>query len=586
MFTSTSALNPCAPVFTPGKPFEFAPIKASTSQAEAVADKSRLPAVVSVKKSSRGCAVILLRDPIVHQRALWQKVAVIDGVCVEVKNHVSKRAGREEEVGVFVAWGQRVERRVTVSEESLEDHFNGLAADDAAFTPHGLEVKPPFLEGLVSFPLVSSLAVAEKANAKAVALTAKPQVDTPEQAKLLDSVYCPRESIENLWEAKGRLDDLWKQPPPPLARSLMTRIARAELFPHSGEGGKDHANRAGDKLSELAAFVGLLDGVPKGSAFLDLCGGPGAWSQFVFDQRPELNLRGFGLTLRSGTGDSDDWHAASKDDWYPELTTRRDWRALWGCDRTGDLLKPENLEHCAKELARANAKVFMCLADGGFSDESIPPNLLELYFYRLLLAELLLAVSCLQPDGRFVCKLYSTLSSATSSLLFLATRLFKDVRIVKPRSSRVTGPERYLVAFGYRGKHTEEVAIIMRAMKRSHEFVSGASPLLTPLLRPVVPTDELARDSVFTEAARTMATRLCERQQIALNAVVDRAIFLERMALDVADALEMNQSSTPVREEQENQPPIEQGIKSYQHAKVDEEKKQAPALRCYRRGGA
>jgi hypothetical protein len=396
------------------------------SQAEVFSDRSRLPAVVSVKKSSRGCAVVLLRDPIVHQRAVRQKVAVINGVCVEVKNHTSKRAvreGTEDEMGVFVAWGQRVERRVTVSEEGLEDHFNGLSADDAAFTPHGLEATPPFQESLVSFPLVSSLAASEKANATAVALTAKPQVDKPEQAKLLDSVYCPRESIENLWEAKGRLDDLWNRPPPPLARSLMTRIARAELFPHSGEGGKDHANRAGDKLSELADFVDLFDGVPQGSSFLDLCGGPGAWSQFVFDQCPNLNLRGFGLTLRSGTGDSDDWHAASKDDWYPELATRRDWRALWGRDGTGDLLKPGNLEHCAKELSRV--KVFMCLADGGFSDESIPPNLLELYFYRLLLAEMLLAASCLQPEGRFVCKLYSTLSSHTASLLFLATRLFK-----------------------------------------------------------------------------------------------------------------------------------------------------------------
>jgi len=305
---------------------------------------------------------------------------------------------------------------------------------------------------------------------------------------------------------------------------------------------------------------------------------------FVFNQRPDLNLRGFGLTLRSGTGDSDDWHAASKDDWYPELATRQDWRALWGRDGTGDLLKPGNLDHCAKELSRV--KVFMCLADGGFSDESIPPNLLELYFYRLLLAELLLAASCLQPEGRFVCKLYTTFSSATSSLLFLATRLFKDVSIVKPRSSRVTGPERYLVAFGYRGRHTEEVTVIMRALQRSHGLAGGSSLLLTPLLSAVVPADELAKDNVFTEAARTMGTRLCERQQIALNAVVDRANFLEMMALDVADALEVNQRENSVREGQENKPLIEKVIAPCEHANVDNEKKQTPALRRCRRGGA
>jgi hypothetical protein len=544
--------------------------------------------VVSIRKSSKGCAVVLLRNDIVHRRALEQKVAVIDGVCVEVKNHTSKRAVREgldDEKGVFVAWGQRVERRVTVSEDALEAHFNGLAADDAALSPRGLEVEAPFQEGLVRFTLVSSLAAAAgKATGNSLALTMNPQVDKAEEAMLLSNTYCPMESVQDVWKAKGRLDDLWKRPPPPMARSLMTRVARAELFPHSGEGGKEHANRAGDKLSELADFVRLFDGVPQGSAFLDLCGGPGAWSQFVFDQRPDLKLRGFGLTLRSDAGDANDWHAASKDDWYPELSYRRDWRAVWGRDGTGDLLKPGNLEHCAKELSRAN--VFMCLADGGFSDESIPPNLLELYFYRLLLAELLLAVSCLQPDGRFVCKLYSTFSSATSSLLFLSARLFKDVSIVKPKSSRVTGPERYLVAFGFRGLQCMEVASIVRALQRSHGLAGSASPLQTPLLTPVVAADELARDSIFTVAAKVMTTRLCERQQMALNAVVDRAEFLENMALDVANALGTSESTKLAGEEQENRPPIQREARVNEHEADDEQKKKAFHSHRHRRGGA
>merc|ERR1712139_85086 len=116
--------------------------------------------------------------------------------------------------------------------------------------------------GLVSFPLVSSLAAAEKASSHAVALTTTPQVEKPNQSKLLDSAYCPTESVKKLWEAKGRLDDLWSRPPPPMARSLMTRVARSQLFPHSGEGGKEHENRAGDKLSEVSNLVGLLDGIP------------------------------------------------------------------------------------------------------------------------------------------------------------------------------------------------------------------------------------------------------------------------------------------------------------------------------------
>merc|ERR1712125_191100 len=104
------------------------------------------------------------------------------------------------------------------------------------------------------------------------------------------------------------------------------------------------------------------------------------------------------------------------------------------------------------------------------------------------------------------------------------------------------------------GRSSKEVAVVLRAMQRAHGLVGGASPLLTPLLSPMVSADELTRDSIFTEAARAMGSQLCERQQTALNAVVDRAEFPERMALDVAEALEANQRS----KSQENKVPIEQ----------------------------
>lgn len=222
---------------------------------------------------------------------------------------------------------------------------------------------------------------------------------------------------------------------------------------------KDHENRAGDKLAELCAAVGLLDGVPRGSCFLDLCGGPGAWSQHLLGQG-ELDLHGFGFTLRTDAGDAEDWQAQDKDQWYPELCSDRRWKALWGADGSGDLLKPGNLEHCVQQLQKEGG-CFLCVADGGFSDKAIPPNQLELYFYRLLLGELLMACSCLRAGGRFVCKMYTTLSPATTALLYLTSRVFERTSIVKPMSSRVTGPERYLVAVGFRGGRSGEVAYVV-----------------------------------------------------------------------------------------------------------------------------
>jgi len=248
--------------------------------------------------------------------------------------------------------------------------------------PSGLQAVPPFSEELQRFALVS------EENLK---LNMKPASDTAVPDRLADSLFCSREVVQDLWRAKKDLDDVWARPPPPMGRSILQRIARDQLFPHTGKEG-DHENRAGDKLAELIEATGFLKDVPVGSKFLDLCGGPGAWSQLLLDQS-NMKLQGFGFTLASGSGGSDDWQAEEKDDWYRELYHRKDWKALWGKDESGDLLKPGNLEHCTRQINKAGG-VFLCAADGGFSDKEIPPNCLELYFYRLLLAELLTAVSC------------------------------------------------------------------------------------------------------------------------------------------------------------------------------------------------
>jgi len=272
-----------------------------------------------------------------------------------------------------------------------------------------------------------------------------------------------------------------------------------------------------------------LDGIPAGSAFLDLCGGPGAWSQHLLMQKG-LRLRGFGFTLKANSGDAEDWKAQAKDEWYEDLHQSPNWNALWGADGTGDLLKPGNLEHAAKRLAKE--QLLLCVADGGFSDDAIPQNMQELYFYRLLLGELLMAVKCLKPGGKFICKLYSAFSNSTAALLFLTTRMFDKVEVVKPVTSKATGPERYLVAIGFRDH--AETSSIQDALARAHNAGKGASPLVTPLLTPLVTGDVLAQDEKFASTMGMMVSQFCERQTQALNAVVDRADFLEDMAMECA----------------------------------------------------
>merc|ERR1712157_400055 len=110
-------------------------------------------------------------------------------------------------------------------------------------------------------------------------------------------------------------------------------------------------------------------------------------------------------------------------------------------------------------------------------------------------------------------------------------------------SSRCSGPERYLVAFGFReGKETDK---IRSALWQSHNLGGGSSPLTVPLLSPIVSTENLLRDNAFAHSATEMSRRLCERQAKALEAVVSRAGFLENMAMSVSDATDEVPAAVP-----------------------------------------
>merc|ERR1712217_795586 len=114
----------------------------------------------------------------------------------------------------------------------------------------------------------------------------------------------------------------------------------------------------------------------------------------------------------------------------------------------------------------------------------------------------------------------------------MGTRLFDSVCVVKPMTSRISGPERYLVATGFRSD--AELTSVKAALTISHEIGGVNSLMHTPLLTPIVSSADLLTDHIFKTQIETMVCTLCERQTSSLRAILDRADFLEQVALDVA----------------------------------------------------
>jgi hypothetical protein len=143
---------------------------------------------------------------------------------------------------------------------------------------------------------------------------------------------------------------------------------RSSKFPQDTKGSKKYLNRAGDKLQEVVEAVGLFGVSSSGrteTRFLDVCGGPGAFSQFLLANAPSpcsgysllcmrLTSR-FGITLldpKKGVG------------WYDELLYNPAFCVLKGKTQDGNVCLPENIQHVDQELKATI--INLVVADGGF----------------------------------------------------------------------------------------------------------------------------------------------------------------------------------------------------------------------------
>jgi len=62
--------------------------------------------------------------------------------------------------------------------------------------------------------------------------------------------------------------------------------ARTFLWQQDSRGSTNFWNRAGDKLYQVHEAVNLFEGIINPTKFVDVCGGPGAFSQMIFESGP------------------------------------------------------------------------------------------------------------------------------------------------------------------------------------------------------------------------------------------------------------------------------------------------------------
>lgn len=121
-----------------------------------------------------------------------------------------------------------------------------------------------------------------------------------------------------------------------------------------------------------------------------------------------------------------------------------------GANNNGNLLDPENFEHCVKTYS--NSMNFMT-GDGGF-DFSIDYDKQELSATKLIYAQIIYALMMQKHNGHFVLKIFDIFHKSSIELIYLLNTFYRSVCVCKPKTSRFANSEKYLVCKGFIFKDT------------------------------------------------------------------------------------------------------------------------------------
>jgi 23S rRNA U2552 (ribose-2'-O)-methylase RlmE/FtsJ len=149
----------------------------------------------------------------------------------------------------------------------------------------------------------------------------------------------------------------------------------------------------------------------------------------------------WGISLRSDSETVPNWRKARDflED-HPEV------KITYGSDGTGDLLHICNLLWLSRNIAADG--VDLITADGGFDFTEDFFNQ-EAIFFRLFFAEVLTAIMSQKNGGIFVCKFFDFFTRPTIDLLYILSKCYNQVHIIKPQTSRPANAERYFVGIGF-----------------------------------------------------------------------------------------------------------------------------------------
>ena len=182
----------------------------------------------------------------------------------------------------------------------------------------------------------------------------------------------------------------------------------------------------------------------------------------------------------------------------------------YGKDNTGDI---NNLENINQIKNAAEKPFYLVTADGGF-DEGTDFNHKEQLHYNLILSEIFAAISVQKKNGHFILKVFDILTETSINLIYLLFLCYKKVYIYKPKTSRPTNSEKYVICKYFKDDEINRNIVLNKLQKLSIDISKANSKFVSFQLFSVIPEEFIKKISYIN-------TSLLDKQCLHLENAIE-----------------------------------------------------------------
>ena len=198
------------------------------------------------------------------------------------------------------------------------------------------------------------------------------------------------------------------------------------------------------KLKEMASDYNIFQDKEKLKVYC-MAEAPGGFIQCMLENKKKI-IEINATTLYSNSKEIPEWSS--------KIKRNRFINFCWGVKNDGDLYSIENILSLIKGINKSSIDIIT--GDGGL-DTSDDYNNQEKNSLSLIYSEIFLALNLQKKGGTFICKVFDIFLKETIKLLYILTISYENIYIHKPKFSRLSNSEKYIVCMNFKGYNKEIV---------------------------------------------------------------------------------------------------------------------------------